>query len=64
VTGPHTVKAGVDYLFVYFNEFRPTWPAGNFAFSRSFTQGPDPTVAGTDAGWGFATFLLGQPTGG
>jgi Carboxypeptidase regulatory-like domain len=64
VTGPHTVKAGVDYLFVYFNEFRPTWPAGNFAFSRGFTQGPDPTVAGTDAGWGFATFLLGQPTGG
>jgi len=62
--GSHTIKVGVDYLFVYFNEFRPTWPAGSFSFGRGYTQGPDPTVAGTDAGWGFATFLLGTPTGG
>jgi hypothetical protein len=64
VTGAHSVKVGVDYLFVYFNEYRPTWPAGNFSFGRGFTQGPNPTVANTDAGWGFATFLLGAPTGG
>lgn len=64
VTGPHTVKAGFDYLFVYFNEFRPTWPAGNFSFGRDYTQGPNPTVAGTDQGWGFASFLLGLPDGG
>jgi Carboxypeptidase regulatory-like domain/TonB dependent receptor len=64
LTGPHTVKAGFDYLFVYFNEFRPTWPAGDFSFGRDYTQGPDPTVSGTDQGWGFATFLLGFPDGG
>jgi hypothetical protein len=62
--GPHTIKTGVDYLFVYFNEFRPTWPAGDFTFGRDYTQGPNPTVAGTDEGFGFATFLLGLPDGG
>jgi Carboxypeptidase regulatory-like domain/TonB dependent receptor len=60
----HTLKAGFDYLFVYFNEFRPTWPAGNFSFSRGFVQGPDPSVASTDSGWGFASLLLGLPSGG
>jgi len=64
VAGQHTLKVGADYLFVYFNEYRPTWPAGNFSFGRGFTQGPNPAVAGTDGGWGFATFLLGAPTGG
>jgi hypothetical protein len=64
VAGSHAVKAGFDYLFVYFNEFRPTWPAGNFSFSRGFTQGPDPSVSSANAGWGFASFLLGQPSGG
>lgn len=63
-TGPHTIKAGFDYLFVYFNEFRPTWPAGNFSFSRGFTQGPDPSVSSANAGWGFASLLLGLPSGG
>jgi Carboxypeptidase regulatory-like domain/TonB dependent receptor len=64
IKGPHTVETGFDYLFVYFNEFRPTWPAGNFTFARDYTQGPDPTVAGTDQGWGYASFLLGLPDGG
>lgn len=62
--GSHTIKTGFDYIFVYFNEFRPTWPAGDFSFSRGYTQGPDPSVAGTDQGWGFASFLLGLPSGG
>jgi hypothetical protein len=60
----HTVKAGFDYLFVYFNEFRPTWPAGNFSFSRGYVQGPNPSISSTDAGWGFASLLLGLPSGG
>ncbi len=38
----HTVKTGFDYLFVYFNEFRPTWPAGNFTFSRGLRAGSKP----------------------
>jgi hypothetical protein len=60
----HTVKAGFEYRFIYFNEFRPLNPAGDFTFSRNYTQGPNPTTASTDAGWGFASFLLGAPDGG
>ncbi|WP_370561366.1 TonB-dependent receptor [Edaphobacter albus] len=62
--GAHTLKTGVDYLFVYFNEFRPTWPAGNFSFSRGYVQGPDPSVSSVNSGWGFASLLLGVPSGG
>jgi hypothetical protein len=64
VTGRHTIKTGFDYLFVYFNEYRPTWPAGDFSFSRGYTQGPNPAAASANAGWGFASFLLGFPSGG
>jgi hypothetical protein len=64
VKGPHTIKTGFDYLFVYFDEDRPGYPAGYFSFSRGYVQGPDPSVAGTDSGWGFASFLLGLPSGG
>jgi hypothetical protein len=62
--GAHTIKAGFDYRWVYFNQFRPLNPAGYFTFGRAYTQGPDPTVANSDAGWGFASFLLGAPDGG
>lgn len=64
VKGPHTVKGGFDYRFVYFNQFRPLNPAGYFTFGRGYTQGPDPASATSNAGWGFATFLLGAPDGG
>lgn len=62
--GVHTVKTGFEYRFVFLNQFRPLNPAGYFTFSRSYTQGPDPTVAAVDQGWGFASFLLGAPDGG
>lgn len=62
--GKHTIKSGLDYAFVYFNVMRPEKPAGQFTFDRTPTQGPNPTVASKNAGWGFATFLLGKPTGG
>ena len=62
--GSHTVKAGMDYLFLAFNIFRPDYPSGDFQFSRSYTQGPDPSVASGTAGYGLATLLLGAPTGG
>jgi hypothetical protein len=64
VTGVHTIKAGFDYRFVFFNQFRPLNPAGYFTFGRAYTQGPDPTSATGDGGWGFASFLLGAPDGG
>ncbi len=62
--GAHSVKGGIDYLFLGFNIFRPDYPSGNYAFSRAFTQGPDPSVAGATSGFGVATLLLGAPTGG
>ncbi len=64
VKSSHTVKAGFEYRFVIFNEYRPLNGAGYFTFSRNYTQGPNPASASTDAGWGFASFLLGAPDGG
>jgi Carboxypeptidase regulatory-like domain len=62
--GSHTIKTGFEYRFVYFDQFRPLNPSGYFTFGRGYTQGPDPSTASADAGWGFATFLLGAPDGG
>ncbi|MCL5005623.1 MAG: TonB-dependent receptor [Acidobacteria bacterium] len=32
---------------------------GTYSFSRSYTQGPDPSTSGPDVGYGTASFLLG-----
>ncbi len=50
VKSSHTVKAGFEYRFVIFNEYRPLNGAGYFTFSRNYTQGPNPASASTDAG--------------
>ncbi|MBI3680329.1 MAG: TonB-dependent receptor, partial [Acidobacteria bacterium] len=60
----HAIKAGADYMFQYFNIFRPERPSGNYDFGRAFTQGPNPTASSATAGHGVATMLLGVPTGG
>ncbi len=62
--GSHSIKFGIDYLFLAFNIFRPDYPSGDFGFTRAYTQGPDPSVASSLAGYGLATLLLGAPTGG
>jgi outer membrane receptor protein involved in Fe transport len=61
--GSHTFKAGFDYG-VY------RWSARNFSaagqsytFSPNFTQGPNPLAASSNAGLGFASFLLGNGSG-
>jgi hypothetical protein len=64
IHGEHTLKTGFDRVFGAFNVFRPEQPAGQYSFSRAFTQGPDPLTAASAAGFGVATFLLGAPTGG
>ena len=64
IKGQHTVKAGFEYRFVIFNEYRPLNGAGYFNFTRIYTQGPNPAAASADAGWGFADFLLGAPDNG
>ena len=50
IKGQHTVKAGFEYRFVIFNEYRPLNGAGYFDFTRIYTQGPNPAVASADAG--------------
>lgn len=62
LAGPHTFKTGAE-LRRY--EWDSVQGDGTFSFnfSRGFTNGPDPNAAAT-AGSGFASFLLGNPSGG
>jgi outer membrane receptor protein involved in Fe transport len=64
LNGSHTVKGGVQAARMGFDVFRPEYPSGQYTFGAGFTQGPNPATASTTAGFGFATFLLGAPTGG
>jgi hypothetical protein len=64
IRGSHSVKTGFDYLVAIFNTLRPDYPSGDYAFTRAYTQGPNPAVANSTSGYGLATFLLGAPTGG
>ena len=61
--GAHAVKAGFETLYYQFDVNRPDYPSGDFAFSRVYTQGPDPNTASATTGNGIATLLLGIPTG-
>lgn len=61
--GGHTVKAGADYRRAGVDAFIPGQGSGDFRFDRYFTSA-DPLSDGTDtSGNGFASFLLGYPTG-
>ncbi len=64
IKGSHAVKTGFDMLLCAFNTFRPDYPSGLFAFSRAYTQGPDPGSASATAGYGLASALLGAPDSG
>ncbi len=64
IRGAHTIKSGLQFARLGFDVFRPEYPSGQYVFGTGFTQGPNPAVASTTAGFGFATFLLGAPTGG
>ncbi len=62
--GRHSLKFGGDWRLLHFNEGANNAPAGTYSFSRGFTQGPNPVQASTTAGYGFASFLLGDPASG
>ena len=64
LNGAHTIKGGLQAARMGFDVFRPEYPSGQYVFGTGFTQGPNPATASTTAGFGFATFLLGAPTGG
>jgi len=60
----HTIKAGVEYRVIQFNNFQTGDQATNFSFTPAWTQGPNPNASSAVAGLGLATFLLGIPAGG
>ncbi len=62
--GKHSLKAGVDIRYLHFNEGQNATASGAFSFSRLFTQGPVPTQASTTGGFGVASMLLGDTSGG
>jgi hypothetical protein len=62
--GSHTLKYGVDYRILNFNEGQNTAPSGSYSFTRAYTQGPIANVSSPTGGHGFADFLLGTPASG
>lgn len=62
--GRHTVKFGGDYRVTAVRFFNTNQGTGAFSFTPAFTQGPNPTLSGSNAGDAFASFLLGYPNSG
>jgi hypothetical protein len=58
VSGRHSLKAGIDFRFLYVNDTSLLYPDGLFMFNTVWTQGPRPDVV-TATGAGFASFLFG-----
>ena len=67
VKSAHNIKFGWDGRVFLDHNASLGNPGGNFSFGTTFTSGPDP-IAGVPTGQapylGFASFLLGIPTGG
>ena len=62
--GKHSLKFGEDSRWIHFNEGQNQAASGSFSFTRGFTQGPNPVQASATAGYGFASFLLGDAASG
>ncbi len=62
--GRHSLKFGADWRVLDFNEGQNSQASGTFNFNRMFTQGPNPVVASATAGYGVASFLLGDASSG
>jgi len=63
IAGAHSLKFGADWRQYFINQLQNTRGSGTLSFSQAFTQGPNGFQASPTAGFGFATFLLGIPTG-
>jgi hypothetical protein len=62
----HAIKTGMEYRAFFRNNVAyalATPPSGTYGFNQAVTGGPDPDATGT-SGYGFASFLLGVPSGG
>lgn len=63
IRGAHTWKFGSDNRVYQLNNTQGA-AGSTFDFSRGFTQGANPNTAGPTSGFGYASFLLGTPSGG
>jgi Carboxypeptidase regulatory-like domain/TonB dependent receptor len=61
IRGRHNLKFGHQTQVKQNNSQGANSPAGNFTFSRGFTQGPDPNTTGSAIGHGIASFLIATP---
>ena len=64
ISGRHQIKAGIEYRVNQSLEGVGTDTSGNFAFDRTYTQGPNPTAPAVDRGSAIASLLLGTTTSG
>jgi hypothetical protein len=62
--GRHTIKTGFEYRLIKFNLLQTGANTPNYAFTASWTQGPNPNVASATAGHPLASFLLGVENSG
>jgi len=63
-SGAHTINFGALLGVSRQSVRNPNNGGGSYSFNAGFTQGPDPLRATANAGLGFASFLLGTPSGG
>lgn len=62
--GAHTLKAGYDGRLIRVNNRESRATSGDFGFSASMTQGPNPTTAASNRGNSIASLLLGTGSSG
>jgi hypothetical protein len=63
VLSKHVLKFGYDMRLIRVNTLQDFAADGNFSFTRSFTQGPNPNQATATAGDAMASLLLGLGSG-
>ena len=63
VVGSHSIKAGGEWRVNLINHMQASWQM-YYQFTRGMTQGPDPRKVSANAGFGYASFLLGTGANG
>lgn len=63
VVGSHSLKAGAEWRVNLINHMQASWQMF-YQFTRGMTQGPDPRKVSANAGFGYASFLLGTGANG
>lgn len=63
ILSSHTIKTGFEYRKMLLNYYNPGYPAGNYNFTRGWTQ-EEIVTANASKGFPVASFLLGLASGG